>query len=55
MIRINVLMKKNILIRNIKIKKGDKRRNKNKFFKKIFYSKQDNSSSDEDGDSDSDS
>jgi hypothetical protein len=35
--------------------KGDKKRNKNKFFKKHFYSKKDNSSSDEDNDSDNDS
>jgi hypothetical protein len=38
-----------------KYQKGDKRRNKNKFFKKSLYSKEDSSSSDEDDDSDSDS
>jgi hypothetical protein len=38
-----------------KYQKGDKKRNKNKFFKKILYSKEDSSSSDEDDDSDNDS
>jgi hypothetical protein len=38
-----------------KYQKGDKRRNKKKLFKKNIYSKEDNSSSDEDYDSDGDS
>jgi hypothetical protein len=38
-----------------KYQKGDKKRNKRKFFKKSLYSREDSSSSDEDNDSDSDS
>jgi hypothetical protein len=40
--------------KNINLK-GDKRRNKTKFFKKSFYSRKDNSSLDKDDDSGNDS
>jgi phage/plasmid-associated DNA primase len=54
MIKIHIMMNNN-LPRENKYKKGDMRRNKNIFFKKSFYSKEDSSLSDEDDDRESDS